>query len=517
MQPMGEIKLDGHPLPEVEGDGNCQECTFSGLALALDIAPRDRVSVEWSEDSGATWRRRYTGIAVKSGSPQNPGTSGYKLVGLMKKMEEAEARTTLAKGDLGDQVQQLVTDTFASGQWANLINPTIVRQGVPAVTSGAIIPNFQPVSVVLKEKLCPRLLKSRVAVNADCQVLFGIPTGTLLIDEATPGVQVEWQEIGSEELLTDVRFQWSTGLDGSYYLGGAPLQVASPPLFTRLVHTTAGTPAWPYGHGVRSEGVTLDRADFAPVASVGYAFTADGNSDNVTVAGDPAALSDGDIGTSMTLTSSVVASGSHPFGVIMTYPGTTLPEAVLLQSNAVQLQNMTVLVMSGGQPVKILNRYAPNMHSSGVLLFPDDVRAAVAGFAGDTLRIVLNLMATDNDLALFTCCPATVGSRVAAVAQAMAKVPTLAAATATVPGWVDPQPTVQIQRRGPNHEDLGIVTLPGALFRYQPAGVTPPGSLIGLQTVIQLGQPDTAEALGEAALIKGRDRTATLKAISVAS
>lgn len=525
------IKIDGHPVPEVEGDGNCGECLFNGQALDLDIAPRDLVSVEWSEDSRATWRRRYTGIAVQSGSPQNTGTSGYKLVGLMKKLEEAETRAPLAKGDLGGQVQTLITNTLATGQWGNLIDPLIVRQDVPAVTSGAIIPNFQPVSVILKEKLCPRLLKSRVAINANRQVVFGVPSGTLLIDEATEGVLVEWQDIGSEELVTDVRFEWVTGMNGVFTIArpdvnfgfGLQIDAGSPPLFTRLLHTTDmptdGSDPWPYGHSTRTQGMTLDSGDF-DLGAVTYSFEAYGP--GLTVNGNSSSLSDRELATGVNLHAPFTDSNGsyvHAFTVNMTQTGWHLPDGLLIRASEAQPSRITVALQDAGTLVYSLNVAVGGMHSSGVLLFPDAVRDEVSSFRGDTLSIFVQFQVPNLDLTVQTCCPVFLGSNVIGSARAEAKLPVPAAASALVPGWVDPQPTVQIQRRGPNNEDLGIVTLPGALFKYGVGGLIDPASssAVSLQTTVQLGQPDTPDALGEAALIKGRDRRATLIAVSVAT
>jgi len=517
---MAEIQIDGHPIPQLEGNGNCGECVFNGSALALGIAPRDVVGVEWSEDSGATWRRRYTGIAVQTGSPQNSGISGFKLVGLLKKLEEAEVRVKLEKGDLGGQVQTLLTAIIASGQTGNLFDPVLVKQAVPAITSGAILPNYQSASVILKEKLCPRLLNSRVSVNENRQVVFGVPSGTLLVDEATEGVTVDWQDVTSEELVTDVRFQWSTGLSGTFYVNQRPVQVGSPPIFTRLLHTTEfltapGADNWPFGHGVRQEGVTLDKADFDPVVPTQYNFNSFG--DGLTTTGDTTSLSDTDVATSVTLQASFAANVPYIFGVQMSVAGGQLPDAILLQSDATALLRMTILVQNAGFTVCALDRFATVLTSSGVLLFPDDIRDAVAAFTADTLLIILTLQADAGSLMLYTCCPASVGSTITGTARSMAKLPVPAAGVLTLPGWIDPQPTVQIQRRGENGEDLGIVTLPGTLFGYEPTGFAKNGSAIGLQTTIQLGQPDTADVLGDAALIKARDRKATMTAISVAS
>ncbi|WP_407540223.1 hypothetical protein Q0M94_02135 [Deinococcus radiomollis] len=496
---MGSLFVDGSPISEQGGDGDCRECTFSG---DVDIQPRERVRVQWSEDGGVTWRNRFTGIATQNKSPQ-AYLGGYKLVGLSKKLDEVEVWTVLAQADLDAQVRQALRDLIASGQVGALLTFDDTSHPL-GLTSNKIIPNFQKVSALFKDVLCPKLQGSRVAVDQDGRVLFGVPTGILSIDELDPDVHIEWLDIGSEELVTDVRFFWTTGLAGTFYLSGAPLAVSSPPLFTRLVHAPDALGTWPYGHSTRSEAMTLDRSSFNLNTAASYAFTAFGSGPTVT--GSTSALSDDDVGTQVLLSSTFAAGTPHSYGVVMTLTGSALPDAIILQSNALQLQRLSILLQSGGTTVYALDRFNITLHSSGVLLFPDDVRAAVASFAGDTLRIVLNLLATDNDLALFTCCPANVGGSVTVAARASARLPVPTAGSVLLSGWRDPQPQVTVQRRGSAGEALEVITLP-ANYRHS---VRRDGEL---QTEVLMGQRDSPEASAAAALIKERDRAALNSAI----
>ena len=50
-QDMGSLRVDGSPVMNVDGNGNCTECTFSG---DVDIGPRELVQVQYSLDGGAT-------------------------------------------------------------------------------------------------------------------------------------------------------------------------------------------------------------------------------------------------------------------------------------------------------------------------------------------------------------------------------------------------------------------------------------------------------------------------------
>ena len=528
VQPMGTVRIDGHPIMELEGNGNCRDASFMGDAGTLGIGPRDRVGVEWSEDGGGSFRSRYAGLAIETGSPQEQRVSSYKLTGLMKKLDEAEARLPLSKGDLFDQAQQLVTDTIASGQWDSLISTTVQRDNVPPLISNVVVPNYQPVAAVFKEVLCKRLAGARVAVDGEGRVLFGVPAGVMLIDEATPGVLVEWQEVTSEELLTFVRFQWSTGTGGTFSLSlpgvnggfGMPIETGSPPLFTQLISTSvlSGNVGETYaGQSTRSEGVPLDVSDFD---HRGGTYVLDAYGGGVTTTGNLSALSDGNPATTLRLTAPFPGTFVHGFVISVEVNGGTPPDGILIRAAEAQPQGLSFRIYRGLTLLGDIYHPGGPAHSSGIQLLPDAVRQAIVALNGNRIVIGMALeVGTGHDLTLQAFTPVMVGYNISVAAAAMKRAPANSAASVIVPGWPDPQPTVQIQRRGPVGEALEVVTLPGALFRYEVGGVIRPGddTAVALQTSVQLGQPDTAQSMGLAALIKARDRAATLKAISAAS
>ena len=212
-QDMGTLRVDGSPVANVDGNGNCTECTFSG---DVDIGPREQVQVQYSLDGGTTWLNRFLGIATQV-KAQQAFIGGYKIVGLMKKLEEADARLALPAGDLTGQVQKLLTDVITSGQVGTLFDPTVQAVGgFAAVTDlQRIVPNHQKVSEVLKTVLAPKLPGAQVAVNASGQLLFGLFTSVLAFDEIDPNVQpVQWGDIAAEELITHVLFIWPRPMGG---------------------------------------------------------------------------------------------------------------------------------------------------------------------------------------------------------------------------------------------------------------------------------------------------------------
>jgi len=501
VQDMGSLRVDGSPISEQGGDGDCRECTFSG---DVDIQPRERVRVQWSEDGGATWRNRFTGVATQNKSSQ-AYLGGYKLVGLSKKLDEVDVRTTITEADLDAQVRQVTRELIASGQLGNLLTFDDTSHPL-SVPSGAVIPNYQKAAALFKDVLCPRLAGSRVAVDQDGRLLFGVPTGTLAIDELDPDVHIEWQDIGSEELVTDARFLWTTGLSGNFYLNNVPIPVASPPLFSRLVDAAglAGVTGRAYGQSTRSQPQPLDSADFDYATGAAYAFNAFG--DGLTSTGSTDALSDRDVTTAVTLTAPFTGNVPHSFGVVLTLSGSALPDAIALQSTAIQLRKVSVLLASSSMTVYTLSRFAIQLHSSGLLLFPDEVRTLLAGYAGDTLRIVLDLLTDSNSLMLQTCCPANLGANISGIARAMVRLPVPAAASVLLPGWQEPLPLASVQRRAADGTALELITLP-ASYRHS---VRRDGEL---QTEVLLGQRDTPEASAAAALIKQRDRGATSSAV----
>ncbi|ULH17340.1 hypothetical protein MF271_19310 (plasmid) [Deinococcus sp. KNUC1210] len=521
-QDMGSLRVDGSPLMNVDGTGNCTECTFSG---DVDIGPREQVTVQWSDDGGATWKSRFTGIATQVKSPQ-AFFGGYKLVGLLKKLEEAEAFKSLPAGDLSGQVQQLLTDTVASGQVGTLLQPTVQVVGsFTPLTSGKVVPNYQKVSEVLKSVLCPRLTGSLVAVNADGQLLFGLFDGTLALNELDANVQpVQWVDVDAEELITDLRLIWPKAMsgqlstwDGSLDGGGRRSYTVLKDQQNTLASELVAGPTSAYGRSVQTLGVILDSQNFtrhAPSGSVDLtpAVIISGGSSTAgyTVTGDDSTSSelwDGDRNTYATLTPDPSGGGYALFRLALPYAtGLGVPIGVEFAGDNVAVTSITV-----DDTKRAFSTQTPS-GSGGFYLIPDEVRALLAASpstSGPTLTITLAPADLKAPVLLRACSliwvdPAFSGPLLTAVLR----LPAPAAGSVVVNGWPNPLPKVSVQRRGLSREPLDVITLPASYtYRVNVGGA--------LETEIKLGQRDAPDVSAQATLVKQRDKNATLAAVRV--
>jgi len=509
---MGILKIDGSPSMNVNGDGDCQECTFGGI---VDIGPRDRVRVQWSVDGGATWRNRYTGIALQNRSQLRDDQGNYKLMGLSKKLDEWEARITLAEADLDAQVRQVIRDLINSGQAGQLL--TFDDTPAPlGITSGRVVPNYQKVSELFKGTLCPRLERSRVAVNHDGRLIFGVPSGVLALDEADSAVHIDWGDVGSEELVTHLRLIWPKVMGGNLsYHRGLPsdreaVEIAvQNPQNTVASALVSGPSPYPYGQSTATLGVILDSSNFMRPNTIGVEIlprvTQGAGDHGYTVEGDEPLLWDGDRNTVVTLTPD--PNGYSSMYLTLSYPpGLPPPIGVEFAGEGGALTQIT---LSDSQ--RTFKSLSPG-GVGGFFLLPDEVTQALAESTSDTgyvLTLTLDIADSTVPLLLRAAALLWVSPDFAQpLLMAVSRTPVAAAGTVLLDGWPDPLPEASIQRRGPANEPLEVITLPTS-YRY----------FVGLngdlQTEVLLGQRDKPEDAAAAALVKERDKSATLQAIRV--
>ncbi|GGS13637.1 hypothetical protein [Deinococcus knuensis] len=262
---------------EVGPLGDCREATFEGDPLTLGIGPRDTVQVQYRADGGP-WLNRYAGTAVITGSSRSE-VGRYKLQGLRyRRLTEVEARTLLPEADLGAQVRQLFTDLIASGQLGSTLQaPT--QESIPDlnVTSAAIHGNYWAAAKLLDERLRGRSRQTRTylnadgstqtrdvnpewGVNADLRPVFGYPAGTLVIDEAGVGVEIDGMDTDSTTLVTDVRVMFTRTMTAQFLLtevggeGGTSISTPARSTAPRTIPVPV-TPATTWLHALAQSGV----------------------------------------------------------------------------------------------------------------------------------------------------------------------------------------------------------------------------------------------------------------------
>jgi hypothetical protein len=519
---MGILRIDGAPTAVRDGNGNCVECTWSG---DVDVHPRELVEVQWSADDGATWKNIFAGIATSSKSRYGP-LGSYKLVGLMKKLEEVEVRKALPGGDLFGRAQILMTDLIASGQVGNLFSPAAVFSALRAgFTSGAVIPNFQHADQVLKTLLAPKLQDVVVAVTADRQLYFGIPTRVpLSIDEITPGVRVTWADVSAEELVTHLRMIWPRPMGGSVqsynltlergkdvYLQNAQAGVTSE-LIACPVLLQSGVSPPDYGTSVLTLGIILDSSNFRRVPARDLTVSPSivtGTPATYAVSGTQAALTDADRSTSVTLTPGSDGAGFAVMALALTH--SSVPGVPVGVEFAAENVTVSRLVLTDGRMNFIVQL---PVGSNGLYLIPDEIRALMAASVGRIpwqVTVLGTLMDTTKSVVIRAYALLLVDPAFSTpLAAAVSRLPAVAAATVTVPGWIDPVPTVALQRRSRSQAPLDVVTLPAS---YEQT-VNAAGQL---ETTIKLGQRETPDVSATWALIKKRDQLAALNATLVAT
>lgn len=526
---------------EVGPLGDCREATFEGDPLTLGIGPRDTVQVQYRAGAGP-WLNRYAGTAVITGSSRSE-VGRYKLQGLRyRRLTEVEARTLLPEADLGAQVRRLFTDLIASGQLgATLQAPT--QESVPDlnVTSAAIHGNYWAAAKLLDERLRGRSRQTRTylnadgstqsrdvnpewGVNADLRPVFGYPAGTLVIDEAEFGVEIDGMDTDSTTLVTDVRVMFTRTMTAQFLLtevggqdGEGGTIISTPARST--APRTIPVPVAPRTFGEAWRTLPLPTAPelFTTLPGDGVnvrAFYFTGPVDPlppVTVTGDPAALWDGTLTGGLTL---APPDGNTVFLYYLTVsipPGTPVPDGFRLVVPGASLSGLTVRTPAGQMRMGTVSAGAPPMY-----VFPDVVRSEhLPAIWADGATVEFVLAPFDRAAPLLVSELSLIGvnrALVEASAVPLSRTPTLNPVTARLPGWNHrPAGAAQLTLRGPLGEVIETRELPIELLVCD---TDDDGELF---TEVRCGQRDEAEALSFTAVISARDQNATTDAVQAST
>jgi len=309
------LNLVGGPGLEIAPLGICREATFTGDPSTLGIGPRDWVDVMYSTD-GTTWTARYSGVAVQNGNTDSLDPGTYKLMGGLLRLNEVETRSALAQGDVGAQVRQAIDDARGSRQLGNAIQiPSTERiPDVGGTPNGRVLPRFRNVGPLVTGTLVGKREGLVFGVNAAREVVFGTPTGTLLLDEAE-GVVFEDTSTNAEVLCTHVRVFWSSVVGGTVLLRTGPVQRDGKNVQV-LMDSEAGIATLPlalddgstFGQAWEKLPLVVDSQFFDRVLHVGdidvvpgITLSAGSGTADLTADGDDAALADADRNTYVSL------------------------------------------------------------------------------------------------------------------------------------------------------------------------------------------------------------------------
>lgn len=526
---------------EVGPLGDCREATFEGDPATLGIGPRDTVQMQYRTGTGP-WLNKYAGTAVITGSARSE-VGRYKLQGFRyRRLTEVEVRTLLPEADLGAQVRQLFTDVIASSQLGSTLQaPTADTIPDLNVTSAAIQGNFWPAAKLIDERLKGRSRQTRTylnpdgstqakdvnpdwGVNADLRPVFGYPTGTLVIDEATFGVEIDGLDTDSSTLVTDVRVIFTRTMTAQFLLtevggqdGEGGTTISTPARST--APRTIPVPVAPRTFGEAWRGLPLPTSaelfTVLPGASVSVrAFYFSGPVDPmppVTVTGDPASLWDGTLTSGLTL---APPGGNTVFLYYLTVhvpPGTPVPDGFRLVANGASLSGLTVTTPTGSMRMGTVSAGAPPMY-----VFPDVVRSEhLPAIWADGATVEFVLAPFDRAAPLLVSEAALMSvnhALVEASATPLARIPTLNPVTARLPGWnYSPAATAQLTLRDPLGAVVESRELPIELLVYD---TDDDGELY---TEVRCGQRDEAEALSFTSAIASRDQNATTDAVQAST
>ncbi|GGS09816.1 hypothetical protein [Deinococcus sedimenti] len=538
---------------EVGPLGDCREATFEGDPATLGIGPRDTVQVQYRTGHGV-WLNRYAGTAVITGSTRSE-VGRYKLQGLRyKRLIEIEVRTLLLEADLGAQVRQLFVDVIASGQLGStLLPPTTATIPDLNITSAAIQGNFWPAAKLIDERLKGRSRQTRTylnpdgstqakdvnpdwGVNADLRPTFGYPTGTLVIDEATFGVEIDGLDTDSSTLVTDVRVVFAQTLGAQGLTNAADgtgnhqyQDVKTPLTYPISVAPRTFGEAW-RGLPLPVEASLFERLPASTAQAFATGFIRQGAPDppNITptVTGNWSALWDGDALTTVTIGPPPDVTVST-YTVQLTFPDATpLPDGWEARATGGSISQLTVeardgLVQpNGGSHTASATVNGPNT-PTGLALLGDATRARLAavwtqggGWPGGK-TVYFQITPADPQQPVVLSAGTLVRANPAlldASATPLARIPTLNPVTARLPGWnYSPAATAQLTLRDPLGNAVETRELPIELLVYD---TNDDGELY---TEVRCGQRDEAEALSFTSAIASRDQNATTDAVQAST
>ncbi|MVN86809.1 hypothetical protein GO986_08540 [Deinococcus sp. HMF7620] len=535
---------------EVGPLNDCREATFEGDPATLGIGPRDTVQVQYRSAGTGPWLNKYAGTAVITGSARSE-VGRYKLQGFkIRRLTEVEARTLLPEADLGAQVRQLFTDLISSGQLGStLLAPTTSTIPNLSITSAALQSNFWKVSKLIEERLRGRSRQTRTylnpdgttqskdvnpdwGVNPDLRPVFGYPTGTLTIDEATEGVEIDGLDTDSTLLVTDVRVTFAqtvltNGVENfANGAGMVPYRDARAPL-THALNVAPHS----YGEAWRGLPLPADPALFerltastVEVYATGFVRQGAPNPPNTTVgvSGPNSALWDGDAGTSLTLTPPPDIVVSY-YNVLLTFPETApLPDGWEVKAEGGTVSGLNISATdgnlapnNGARLASVASEGPPT--AAGLALMGDQSQARLAGAwttggLYDKTRSASFLVKPNDPDSTVKLSAGTLirasPSLMAASATPLARVPTLNPVVARLPGWnYSPAAKASLTLRDPLGAVLETRELPIELLVYDTAD---DGELY---TEVRCGQRDEAEALSFTAAISTKDQDATTDAV----
>lgn len=235
---------------DITPGGNCGDATFTALPSAVDIRPRDIVTLQHFTTG---WVSVYTGVVVQAGNVRSDDVQEYRCAGLRQRLYETtvlasiikDGESRFAREDISDPLEKVFQGDVAKMVWEALDDLTLPGGVTFAETNapelgfelGVRYPNLESVGELLDalaetvgEFIVPAgepyeydgvtftegqtLPAVAWGVNADGELFFRRPlTAAVVVSESTPGVQVEWDATVAEDVINGVRLVYANAYD----------------------------------------------------------------------------------------------------------------------------------------------------------------------------------------------------------------------------------------------------------------------------------------------------------------
>ncbi|AFZ67579.1 hypothetical protein [Deinococcus peraridilitoris] len=497
----------------LEPYGNCLEANFSAKASSLGIGDRDIVQIQTRPsdpnvtDDTVLWTSRFAGIAVLSGARHAPDATGFKLVGLKKRLEEVDVTTShYPQQSVHTTISQVIAHLTNGRLPAQMNNVTQVPD--PSVTAGALHPNYQSGKEVLDKLVSLVPGWKSWGYNADFQLVIDRGEGVVSIDEAVLGTRIEWTPSGSEELITAVRWLIGNRPKVLYAFTGMGTYEVLP---AGIVSSSSSLNS-AFGYAAKVLALTTPRDYLKPSGTPVHASAANPGSSvsNISHLADDnpstvAGINFGDYSVGSTQTVEV------RWDISMT-EALDLLGFELQNAQGATFVNVGVIVYQASDPAQFLDFYpSPTEFKNGLLLFGGpDIRALMqANPLYDSCRITLSITGPTNGSATIGTARPLLVDRVTLerLASLYYREPSPDPATIRLPGFVTPGATASIQRRTLDGSLIETLSRPVQKIEYRISAREYGDSYL------HVGQRDDPEASALKAVIEQRDNQATLNAV----
>ncbi|AFZ66061.1 hypothetical protein [Deinococcus peraridilitoris] len=497
----------------LEPYGNCLEATFSAKAASLGIGDRDIVQIQTRPsdpnvtDDTVLWTSRFAGIAVLTGAKNSPEATGFKLVGMKKRLEEVDVQTAqYPQQSVHTTISQVIAHLTNGRLPAQMNNLTQVPD--PAITAGVLHPNYQTGREVLDKLVSLVPGWKGWGYNADFQLVVDTGSGTINIDEAVVGTRVKWTESGSEELITAVRWLIGNRPKVLYAYTGMGAYDVLP----AGIVSSSTTLSSAYGYAVKVLALTTPRDYLKPIGTPVHASAANpgGSVSSIENLADDnpstvAGINFGDYSVGSTQTVEIRWDISKSSAL-------DLLGFELQNVQGATYVNVGVIMYQASDTTQFLDFYpSPTEFKNGLLLFGGpDIRALMeANSLYDSCRITLSVTGPTNGSASIGTARPLLVDRVTLerLASLYYREPSMDPAVIRTTGFGPLGATAIIQRRALDGSLIETIERPVEKIEYR---IT--AQEYG-DTYTHTGQRDSPEASALRAVIEQRDNAATLTAV----